>query len=524
LLQVSEAGDGIGDRNGDGDTLDTVACVYDLADGSLTELGLALALGPGASPAPVAVGDVLAAFAVRESAQGGVDLNGDGDALDDVMHVYDANTGLVTSTALAASGHVPALGAGSVAFAVLEEAQADTDLDGDGTTLGSVLHVFDARTGLATNAQRNVTSGLTFVEHVFAFTTDEASSAADLNADGDMLDETVFETYDLVLGGVTQVPLAIRGQPFALGDDEWFLLVDELQSGRDLDGDGDLDAGVLHRVHPHAGTHVPLGISSAEPIFRSATSAALVAVVAQELDGLDRNGDGDLDDSVVVVLDTDAAMTHVGRAMVADGPLAFVGARLAFLASESAEGLDLDLDGDLADDVLHVLDGSDGALTNTGLDAESLTAGGGLLVFRRSELGAGLDHNGDGDLADVVVFHADAELGGVASTGLAGHVFGAVTGRILVLTDEASQGADLNGDGDELDAVLVLHEPRRARSTNLGVALTDASGILLEDGRGVALVSEAQQGEDLNGDGDLDDSVLHALSLGPAAGRVAEPE
>ena len=47
-----------------------------------------------------------------------------------------------------------------------------------------VVHIYDARTGLTTNAQRSWTSAITFHDHAFGFTTDEPSSAADLNGDG----------------------------------------------------------------------------------------------------------------------------------------------------------------------------------------------------------------------------------------------------------------------------------------------------------------------------------------------------
>jgi hypothetical protein len=102
VLEVSEADEGATDLNGDGDALDRVAFLYRSGDGSLRNLELALSIS-GVVPTLVAVGDVLIGLVVRESAQGGTDLNGDGDAVDDVMHVYDDNTGVVTNTALATS-------------------------------------------------------------------------------------------------------------------------------------------------------------------------------------------------------------------------------------------------------------------------------------------------------------------------------------------------------------------------------------------------------------------------------------
>ena len=66
------------------------------------------------------------------------------------------------------------VGAGHVAFAVSEAAQGGADLDSSGGASGSVLHVYDARTGLTRNAERNVTGAIVFHDHAFAITTDEA--------------------------------------------------------------------------------------------------------------------------------------------------------------------------------------------------------------------------------------------------------------------------------------------------------------------------------------------------------------
>ena len=44
-------------------------------------------------------GDLLA-FAIPESGQGNTDLNGDGDTLDSVVHVYDASSGTTTNLGL----------------------------------------------------------------------------------------------------------------------------------------------------------------------------------------------------------------------------------------------------------------------------------------------------------------------------------------------------------------------------------------------------------------------------------------
>src|SRR5262249_33761891 len=197
---------------------------------------LGLALGPSA-----VVGDVLIAFAVTEFMQGNADLNGDGDADDDVLFVYDARTGVATNTglALATSGpFTPAIGLGLVDFGVSECAQGGADLDGDGhvSFTSVVLCVYDSRTGLSTNTTRPLTGRIVAHDEEFVFTTDEAVTG-DLNGDGDASDADVFQMYDGALGGVVTVPVSIVREPFALGED-WFALLSEHSMDVDLNDDG----------------------------------------------------------------------------------------------------------------------------------------------------------------------------------------------------------------------------------------------------------------------------------------------
>lgn len=111
LFEVSEAIEGL-DLNGDGDVLDRFYRAYDLRSETLTNLDVSHPGVPGVflvvdgrdaayrsdesgelcwfelgSPFQ----DGLLALHVPESAQGGADLNGDGDASDVVLHVIDLN-------------------------------------------------------------------------------------------------------------------------------------------------------------------------------------------------------------------------------------------------------------------------------------------------------------------------------------------------------------------------------------------------------------------------------------------------
>ena len=454
LFGVFEHDQGQTDLNGDGDTQDVVAFVCDLADGSVANLGQHVDNG-----SVVAAGALLA-FSVDEGSQG-TDLNGDGDFDDSVLFVHDHGRGTTTNTHLALVDDLRlAAGLGRAGFAVSEAAQGDQDLDGDGDALDAVLHVFDARTAVATNAQRSVTSGIAFHDHQFAFTTDEDSAQADLN------------------------------------------------------GDGDLGDGVYHRIEPHLATQVPIGLSSEDP-SGSTSSGHQLAFVVQEIDGLDHNGDGDQSDSVLALYDaSDDQALDSGIAIGPNPTLVFQPGHVVFLADEAAQGEDLDGDALLAHHVLQRMDRSSGVVENLGLDTILLQGGGGRACFARDE--AFEDMNGDGDTNDTVEFYIDPASGEVVNTHLAGGiVLASNLDSFLMWALESSEGADMNGDGDTDDFVYVLHDVATRTNANLGLAYNGGAPIeaaMSDSRRGLVLVSEFQQGEDLNGDGDTDDSVLFRFS------------
>jgi len=498
------------DLDGDGDVLDRVLHVYDFVDGSLTNLGLACELGT------VVVGGVLVAFAVPEDDQGDADLNGDGDTEDLVLHVYSAETGVTTNTGLAFLG-TPELGIASVAFQVFEDGQDATDLNGDGDTDDLVLHVYDARTGLTTNTQRASTSQVTFHDHAFGFTTDEPSSAADLNGDGDATDRYVFELYDLLLGGVEQTPLALRPTFFlAANVDDWLVLVDEAEQELDLNGDGDELDGVWHQVDPHGPATVVLAYSSLDSRASIGNGSAL-ALAAEEIDGLDANGNGNLLDVQAVLHDPLHAQTFAS-ALAVDPlfPFALTSGHMAFGVSEAAQAQDLNGDADLGDVVLHSMDVGTGSVTNHGQAIAHLARAGEVLVLWLDESEDGLDRNDDGDALDLVLTKFDPDTLQQENLGLASMPpLLAVAGtRALALVSEGEQDRDLNEDGDLSDEVAWRFEaafpvdPPPADRTLFPLAI-EPTAALLPDGRGLLLVSESDEGRDLNGDGDLSDAVLH---------------
>jgi hypothetical protein len=80
-------------------------------------------------------------FVVSEASQGATDLNGDGDTLDQVLHFFDGTAAASTGRAIKSSSRATDAGAGFL-FDVDEAGQGGVDLNGDGDALDTVVHSF----------------------------------------------------------------------------------------------------------------------------------------------------------------------------------------------------------------------------------------------------------------------------------------------------------------------------------------------------------------------------------------------
>jgi len=148
-------------------------------------------------------------------------------------------------------------------------------------------------------------------------------------------------------------------------------------------------------------------------------------------------------------------VTNVGLA--ATGTPQIDKERVAFLVSESGEGEDLNGDGDTNDTVLHVFDAKKGTTTNVGLAALGTPQiDKERVAFTVSESAQGTDLNGDGDTNDVVPHVFDAKKGTTINVGLVSPLgtVGIDKERVVFLVSESGEGTDLNDDGDTNDNVL----------------------------------------------------------------------
>jgi len=131
------------DLNGDGDANDLVIRLYDASTAKLTEIGQAVV--------DFVVGDQVIAFRTRESDQGNAYLNADLDTGDEVMQVFDLATATLINTRLAADvcylpGCDPAIpykAKGRTVSFLTDEVDQQDDLNGDGDQDDIVLTVYD---------------------------------------------------------------------------------------------------------------------------------------------------------------------------------------------------------------------------------------------------------------------------------------------------------------------------------------------------------------------------------------------
>jgi hypothetical protein len=509
-------GDDLVDLNGDGDTGDFVLHVFDVDEGELYNVGLAVQYpeGPGIwfppHMEPIQLHDDFVVVPVYEYEQGATDLNGDGDPLDWVVHVHDLRTRTTTNLALAVwepvvypqphRTQVPFAGGRWIGIPVDETAQG-RDENGDGDLTDDVLFVHDRETGTTTS------TGLAMTVET----------------------EPHYPPSSLLTGIRPRI------------HENWLaFVVDERdQGGTDLNGDGDALDHVLHLFNPVTDTLTNLGALRSEYPYHPAFSGegagtfalgdGFVAYGLSEMSNgnVDLNGDGDADDAVFHTYEWTIGRRRNWELAVGFYPdleILAEGGFTGFLADEASQSADMNGDDDLDDWVPHGLDVAHGSMRNSGLASRDMCIArqGGFLAAIVLEPGQGRqDLNGDDDAVDWVLHAMDLWSGEVVNAGVAmaesltwirpksiftdGH-------QVIFSANEADQGAvDLNGDGDAADWVAHMWNPRSGLLWNSKLAAWPEVAV---GGRIFSLgVAEFGQGKtDLNGDGDSSDFVIHVVS------------
>jgi len=533
---VSESGQSA-DLDGDGASDDQVLHVHRVSTGVTTNTGIGV---PPVGVLPVVLGDRLCLTTVDEIGIGpaGADRNGDGDVADQVYAVYDAQTGTTRNLGLAAFAlvNLPQVATveGNVALFGVAEWDQGIDLDGDGDLFDFVLHRYDAGAASAVSLGLALEPGpIALGPRHALFLVDEASQGLDLDGDGDAIDRVVH-TLALASGVITNLRLAaldVRGD----GDLFAFSVREPEQGATDLDGDGAANDTVLHAYLAPSGTVRNLGRSL--DISSSGTRydvrgyvIAWVSAEGSASPGHDWNGDGDSGDGVLFTHHARSGVTR-NSGLAVDVPSG-TGMRFAIsqdlvgtTVSEPLQGgTDLNGDGDVAERVVMIFDAASGSVVNLGLAVTTSPTGfetsRGLFAFFANESSQGFtDLNGDGHLGLVVAVHEFAS--GVT------RVMSAVPANLVDLhvggthvawsanEDAFAPAVDLNGDGDVLDEVLTVWNATTGVESNVGLALFPGTSIFRFETSAAAVVfavdEAGQGGTDLNADGDATDGVVHVL-------------
>jgi len=240
--------------------------------------------------------------------------------------------------------------------------------------------------------------------------------------------------------------------------------------------------------------------------------------------------DGELDDSVLEVLDTGTGVTTT---LCPAMWVATSNGNAAFLRPESVSGTATcpggslnTADADVEDEVVHLTIAGASPPLNLDRAATAIDLSSNMVAALVREAGEGATVlNGDGDTDDSVVQTHPVGAGSWTNVGQAADALVAAESVVAFATPEAAQGAVLNGDGDMSDRVLQFFDASGAGLTNTAQAVEEmvlGQSTTTPCGTRQLLAfrtSEAAQGTNLNaisnaratGDSDTADAVLQVV-------------
>lgn len=343
------------DLDGDGDQTDVVPALFDFATGGSSPLGVAIT-----GHVSVLSGEQKFLIHVSEPGSGGIDLDGDGDALDIVPAIVDRAT--LTLQSLGLSGNAAGEpGPGIVAHVLVTapESANSADFNGDGDQLDVVPFVFDLATGAAVNLGIALTQngGAVIGEGYVAFTMLENKLAPpmDGNGDGDLWDIVPF-VYDIASGELSVLPLALTFFQVDLVARGPVLLLraEEYSNQTDFDFDGDLADSCAWIYDAPTRTLMNLGRSMTDLAYVYPGAAALSFHVAEHDEGnASLNGDADANDEIAAIYDP--AARSLFEAPFADwGPPYDVEQDTLLVIAENQQGMDLTGNGLLTESELSI--------------------------------------------------------------------------------------------------------------------------------------------------------------------------
>ncbi len=408
----------------------------------------------------------------------------------------------------------------------------------------------------AETASTGLAVGLTYPNAAaitpFAFAAvSESEMGADLNADGDQLDDVIHE-IETVTDVVRNLGLAVAGKIVASDAHVAFLVGEAGQNGSDFNGDGDsadLIWFVYDPARPFAPGTNPLNTAIAGPVTGGGAGVAggFVLLESEPAARADRNGDGDQIDIVPRVFEgANFAVSALAAPAQAPGS-ALVGrnGRVLYAASEPSQGASLNGDADQVDFALFAIDlklglpvlrpVGGGAARAVANHPYALTDGAAVYSIDEAQEN-GIDLNNDADTNDAVIAVFDLASGSgetlpnsplIPSFAVAGATavgIGAGSGRAIVAVSEAGQKRDLNNDFDQIDLILAWTDTNAPTTLHVLASIALVARTPVIDGtRGLVAVSEGAsgfQGTDLNLDGDKGDTILFLVDTSAIPGTT----
>ncbi len=534
VFTVSERANGLKDLNGDGDSLDCVLHLHDTATQKTTNLKLTANF--------VQVVDDFVFFTVGERSQGGRDLNGDGDARDAVAHLYRFSTGECVNTGLSGSVAHPEFqqrqfDGNYAVISVYESDQKNQDLNGDGDAHDRVVHLYDVETRKSINTGLSTGNWVLLADPVLVIEVSERDHQIDLNDDDDQRD-FVYHVFDIATKTVNNLKLAsdIAGTPMQARRYDRFIFLgvpERDQNGTDLTGDGDASDLALFVYETTTGDvrNLSLSMCLGEPDFLSQEiDRSVFLAVSESFNSTDFNGDGDQNDRVLHRFDLrtgEMANVRISAEKVRTYDQGLV------LARHEDDQDDWNNDGDRNDTVLHTFTPGAPSSRSLGVAAFAFSVHATTALGHVSEASQGsMDRNEDGDVDDSFMFRLDLDTGEAEDLGFETGLtrvrprdrrLGRTVSHAVIQRAEFAVGHDDNGDGDTDDFVYWLIDAQNAERRNLEFGTVGSStragngqladAVLSEDWVALKVSERGNGGTDFNGDGDSLDFVLDVVPL-----------
>jgi hypothetical protein len=311
--------------------------------------------------------------------------------------------------------------------------------------------------------------------NIIAFSTSESEAGLDLNEDDDT-DDNVIQYYDLVTKTLTNTGVvgkhpSISGNIIAFDSDSWlgsrtwlgfYNITDGKTTMLETGGEGP------HGEHP-------------------CISGNIMAF-------------HDLDYNVIQYIDIVTPSVLIDTRWEGKNP-AISGNIIAFTTSEEQIWYDLNGDGDTQDFVIRYYNMENDMTTNTGLEVQPeipVSISGNVIAFVNPE------SFGEGHIYPGVNYQ---DINEAASHPVCR--FGenpSISGNIITFTlKESLTDKDLNHDGDKSDCVLCYYDISTGQITNTAEAASKAS---LCGNIFAFSTPESMTNQDLNGDGDTDDTIM----------------